>query len=267
MASNVGNGSTAAASIYYKKKTKKPVPQKRDDTDDDDDSNSGKLTELHPEDDLITVVDKPKRKKYPRKMWIEKEDFDLLLKLTDQIYDIGTPRNFNLKLLYHILFWTGLRISEALLLSRNQIIDFIHGKSIQVIIPKTKTTRSLLNTNHIYEQLAYYRQPEVEANIAEVGLANSWGEKLNFRRSQKYSFPVMFALQMHKFGKVENESKLLYSLHSFRSSLVNRLLRNNVALHDVSQIIGHKNVSTTLVYAREFSNIERYNTMLNDVKF
>ena len=149
-------------------------------TDDDDDYNdSGKLTELHPEDDLITA-DKPKRKKYPRKMWIEREDFDQLLRIVDQIYDIGTPRNFNLKLLYHILFWTGLRISEALLLSRNQIIDFIHGKSIQVIIPKTKTTRSLLNTNHIFEQLAYYRQPEVEANIADVGLANSFGSKLNF---------------------------------------------------------------------------------------
>ncbi len=270
MASNVGNGSTSTASIYYKKKTKKPVPQKRDDNyDDDDDTDSGKLTELHPEggEGGGGGDNKPKRKKYPRKMWIEKDDFDVLLQIVDTIYDVGTPRNFNLKLLYHILFWTGLRISEALLLSRNQIIDFIHGKSIQVVIPKTKTTRSLLNTNHIFEQLAYYRRPEVEAQIADVGLANSYGSALNFRRAQKWSFPCMFALQMHKFGKVDDPHKLIFSLHSFRASVINRLLRNQVALPDVSQIIGHKNISTTLVYMRSFPDIQRYNTMLNDVKF
>jgi integrase/recombinase XerD len=206
-----------------------------------------------------------KKKKYPKKIWIEKQDFVDLLKIVDETYEPGGIMWFNLKLLYHVLYWSGLRISEVLELSRKQIIDFINGQSIQVVISKTKNTRSLLNTKTIYEKFEYFRTNQ--HMIAEVGFSNTYGRKLTFRQAQKWSYPCMYKLQMKKFDKVDNPSKLLITLHSFRCSYINRLLRNNVSLPDVSMIVNHKNVSTTMGYLRSYPDIQRFNTVLDNVDF
>lgn len=206
-----------------------------------------------------------KKKKYPKKIWIEKQDFEDLLKIVDETYEIGSIQWFNLKLLYYMLYWSGLRISECLDLSHKQIIDFLNGQSIQVIISKTKNTRSLLNTKTIYEKFQYFR--ENQHLIADVGFSNSYGRKLTFRQAQKWSYPCMYKLEMKKFGKVDNPSKLLVTLHSFRCSFINRLLRSNVALPDVSMIVNHKNISTTMTYLRSYPDVQRFNNVLNNVDF
>lgn len=212
----------------------------------------------------LKAVKKPK-KKYPKKIWIEKEDFEMLNNILDETYNNNRVKWFNLKLLYHLLYWSGLRISEALALSHKQIIDYINGQSIQVVISKTYSTRSLLNTKSIYEKFEYFRKHQDE--ISEVGFCNSYGGKLTFRQAQKWSFPLMYKLQMQKFGKVENPNKLLITLHSFRCSFINRLIRSNVPLPDVSQIVHHKNISTTMGYLRTYPNIERFNNMLDNTEF
>ena len=206
-----------------------------------------------------------KKKKYPKKIWIEKDDFKDLIKIVDETYEPGSIIWFNLKLLYTLLYWSGLRISEALDLSQKQILDYINGQSIQVVISKTKNTRSLLNTDVIFEKFAYFR--ENQHMIAEVGFSNSYGRKLTFRQAQKWSYPCMYKLQMKKFGKVDDPSKLLITLHSFRCSFINRLLRSNVALPDVSMIVNHKNVSTTMGYLRSYPDVQRFNNVLNNVDF
>lgn len=211
------------------------------------------------------VKDKKVKKKYPKKIWIEKEDFEMLNQILDETYEIESTKWFNLKLLYHILYWSGLRISEALNLSKKQIVDYLNGQSIQVVISKTYSTRSLLNTKNIYEKLKYFR--ERQHLIGENGFENSFGRPLTFRQAQKWSYPIMYKLELHKFGKVENPSKLLITLHSFRCSFINRLIRSNIPLPDVSQIVHHKNISTTMGYLRSYPNINRFNDMLNDKEF
>ena len=205
------------------------------------------------------------KKKYPKKIWIEKDDFNALIQILDNTYKHNYIKWFNLKLLYYLLYWSGLRISEALALSRKQIIDYIHGNSIQVIIPKTYSTRSLLNTKNIFEKFEFFRIHQNE--IDELGFVNSFGRKLTFRQAQKWSFPLMYKLQMEKFGKVDDPNKLLITLHSFRCSFINRLIRSNVPLPDVSQIVHHKNISTTMGYLRAYPDIQRYNKQLNDIEF
>ena len=206
-----------------------------------------------------------KKKKYPKKIWIEKDDYIDLIAIVDETYTPGSTIWFNLKLLYHVLYWSGLRISEALELSRKQIVDFINGQSIQVVISKTKNTRSLLNTKAIYDKFQYFR--EHQHMIADVGFSNSYGRKLTFRQAQKWSYPCMYQLQMKKFGKVDDPSKLLITLHSFRCSYINRLLRSQVSLPDVSMIVNHKNVSTTMGYLRSYPDVQRFNHVLNNVDF
>lgn len=220
--------------------------------------------EYDDKDRELKSVKKPK-KKYPKKIWIEKEDFEELNKILDEAYNNNRVKWFNLKLLYHLLYWSGLRISEALALSNKQIVDYINGQSIQVVISKTYSTRSLLNTKNIYEKFEYFRKHQDE--ISEVGFCNSYGGKLTFRQAQKWSFPLMYKLQMQKFGKVENPNKLLITLHSFRCSFINRLIRSNVPLPDVSQIVHHKNISTTMGYLRTYPDINRFNNMLNNTEF
>lgn len=217
--------------------------------------------ELYPPQPIAVV----KKKKYPKKIWIEKQDFEDLLQIVDETYEPNSILWFNLKLLYYMLYWSGLRISEALELGHKQIVDFLNGQSIQVNLSKTKNTRSLLNTKTIYEKFQYFR--ENQHMIADVGFSNTYGRKLTFRQAQKWSYPCMYKLQMKKFGKVDNPSKLLITLHSFRCSFINRLLRSNVALPDVSMIVNHKNVSTTMTYLRSYPDVHRFNNVLNNVEF
>lgn len=214
---------------------------------------------------VTSQVKKNGKKKYPKKIWIEKEDFEALNRILDETYSHNYTKWFNLKLLYHLLYWSGLRISEALALSHKQIIDYINGQSIQVVISKTYSTRSLLNTKNIYEKFAYFR--EHQNDIDELGFINSFGRKLTFRQAQKWSYPLMYKLQMEKFGQVENPNKLLITLHSFRCSFINRLIRSNIPLPDVSQIVHHKNISTTMGYLRSYPNIQRFNTILDNTEF
>ena len=224
--------------------------------DDDEDSKK-----IYPPPPIVAN----KKKKYPKKIWIEKQDFEDLLKIVDETYDPDSILWFNLKLLYYMLYWSGLRISEALELGHKQIVDFLNGQSIQVNLSKTKNTRSLLNTKTIYEKFQYFR--ENQNMISDVGFSNTYGRKLTFRQAQKWSYPCMYKLQMKKFGKVDNPSKLLITLHSFRCSFINRLLRSNVALPDVSMIVNHKNVSTTMTYLRSYPDVHRFNNVLNNVEF
>ncbi len=217
------------------------------------------------ENNVVLKTTKKTKKKYPKKIWIEKEDFENLNKILDEMYCDNQVKWFNLKLLYHLLYWSGLRISEALALSKKQIVDYINGQSIQVVISKTYSTRSLLNTKNIYEKFEYFRKHQDE--IADVGFCNSYGRKLTFRQAQKWSYPIMYKLQMEKFGQVENPSKLLITLHSFRCSFINRLIRSNIPLPDVSQIVHHKNISTTMGYLRSYPNIQRFNNMLDNTEF
>jgi integrase len=72
---------------------------------------------------------------------------------------------------------------------------------------------------------------------------------------------------MEKFGQIENPNKLLITLHSFRCSFINRLIRSNIPLPDVSQIVHHKNISTTMGYLRSYPNIQRFNTILDNTEF
>lgn len=217
------------------------------------------------ENNVVLKPNKKPKKKYPKKIWIEKEDFEALNRILDEMYCDNQVKWFNLKLLYHLLYWSGLRISEALALSKKQIVDYINGQSIQVVISKTYSTRSLLNTKNIYEKFEYFRKHQDE--IADVGFSNSYGRKLTFRQAQKWSYPIMYKLQMEKFGQVENPSKLLITLHSFRCSFINRLIRSNIPLPDVSQIVHHKNISTTMGYLRSYPNIQRFNNMLDNTEF
>lgn len=209
--------------------------------------------------------EKKVKKKYPKKIWIEKEDFDTLNKLLDEMYSHNYVKWFNLKLLYSILYWSGLRISEALDLSKKQLVDYINGHSIQVVISKTYSSRQLLNTKHIYEQFGFFRQ-HID-DISELGFVNSFGRKLTFRQAQKWSFPLMYRLQELKFGKVDDPSKLLITLHSFRCSFINRLIRSKVPLPDVSQIVHHKSINTTMGYLRAYPDMNRFNDMLDNVDF
>ena len=50
----------------------------------------------------LKAVKKPK-KKYPKKIWIEKEDFEMLNNILDETYNNNRVKWFNLKLLYHLL--------------------------------------------------------------------------------------------------------------------------------------------------------------------
>lgn len=217
-------------------------------------------------DDLLSEnpTQTPSKKvRYKKRKPIYKDHLDYLIKLIDQ--DVNDPiKNFNLKILCYILYYTGLRISEALALSHDQLVKFINGESINVFTSKTDSYRQLINTKAIYDDLQYFRDHQNE--ISELGFVNCHGKELKDRRAEKYLYPLLTKVELHFEGKLDHPSKRLYNSHSFRVGFINRLLKH-FPIHDVSYVVGHCQVATTIKYTRQNQNIDRYNDYLRDKSF
>lgn len=173
------------------------------------------------------------------------------------------------KILFEFLYFTGVRIGEALALSwkdlNNNLINInktiskenIGGKRI-ITLPKTKKS---IRTIHIDEKLRielnqlqqYYNRIYNNYNIKFIfGGIKPLSQSTIERKKNKYC----------KLAKVKQ-----IRIHDFRHSHATLLIENHVPLNDISSRLGHSNVNFTLeTYVHSFSdNEKRVLTTLNSI--
>lgn len=120
-----------------------------------------------------------------------------------------------------ILWNTGIRIGELIDLKWGNISD-----GYLWIRSKNNKDRQIPFNNGLFEELKQIKN-------SEYVFASRNGNKLS------YSF-------MYQLIKKISSDRL--SPHSFRHSFATRLLKNGVPLNYVSQLLGHSNLNTTLIY-------------------
>lgn len=194
-------------------------------------------------------VNKKKNKKVLRQP-IEKKHFDFLM---DKMEELETDEKikFNIKLLNILLYLSGMRLNECLLLDKKNIENLLTTGSEKIYCKKTYTYRWIYIRSNMLETLMSNFKNGFNINdINEKGIVNKWGNKLTNRTSEIW-MEKYFKLLTEKYGgNVSILKGTPWCMHSYRVNFINLMIRkHNIDI--AKQMIGHRNVATTLAYYRE----------------
>lgn len=163
---------------------------------------------------------------------------------------------FNLILLNTLLYLTGCRISEILVLNKSNIEKLISDGKYSAYCSKTKTKRTIyLNQEgkeFILNNLGM-NEKDLYNNLDDKGLTNIYNNKLDKRTSYNW-MDNYFKLLTEKYYNPSNQNdnnELAFNYHSFRTNFINQMCRINDNFDEVSRLVGHKNPYTTFIYWRE----------------
>ena len=191
-------------------------------------------------------VNKKKNKKVLRHP-IEKKHFNFLM---DKIEKLETDEKvkFNKKLMNALMYFTGMRISEALLLDKNNIQELFTEGVYNLYCPKTYSYRLIYMGDEPLNNFMSYFKNGFE--VDEMGLVNKWGNKLNFLTAERWMVPYFKLLNEKYGGNVKILKGNAWGLHSYRINFINQIIRaENIDV--ASKMIGHTNIITTCGYYRK----------------
>lgn len=212
-------------------------------------------TPINQDDTDINDNEKKESKTRIKRQCINK---DILLDLIDMIKnnEDNDKKIFNMILLNTLLYLTGCRISEILILNKSNIETLLNNGKYEAFCSKTKTKRTLY-LNQGGKQLILnnlgINEDDFNKNLDEKGLTNIYNNKLDKRTSYNW-MDKYFHLLTEKYYNKENQNdlnELAFNFHSFRTNFINQMCRINDNFDEVSRLVGHKNPYTTFIYWRE----------------
>ena len=181
---------------------------------------------------------------------------------TDKRMDIITVNEFNqiieqvknddIKLMYKLLFWTGLRIGEARALKIDDI-DF-NNKTISV----TKTYTHLKGKDVITTPKSKESIRKIKIDDILIQDIKEYLDKARYILDDNFIFRYhkLHYLEVFKTISLKVTSKDL-RLHDLRHSHASFLINNGVDVLLISKRLGHSNTAMTLnVYSHLYSNKE-----------
>jgi integrase len=213
-------------------------------------------------EEIQSVICKTKNKKnikkLPLRKGINKKEFLIFFKNAG----LNTSRplkKIKLKLIYFLLYYTGLRINETHAISIEHFKEFQKTGECQIYLPKTN--------QYIYKKLAK------EGKVFLKDLSSEIEEHFLFYKylgsstygDQVYQTAAYITFVNRDLKKICQENKLdIVSSHSFRIGLITSLLKE-FHIQDVAKEMGHKSIESTLRYYRYKSNDQKHVLRFNKV--
>ena len=205
-------------------------------------------------DDKLTKKPKKKvEKKIPRK-GIDLKNFKIIISSINK-NETNEIKKFNLLLLHNLLRYTGLRVNEVLSMSKNDIERLFKDESINIFCSKTKENRLVvLYKNEKTEFLKFMNDLSIDELLNKIhhsGIINTDSKKLSVTDAFRWSKSYYKELE-DKLGGVNLKFKgPLIGHHSYRIEYINFILNKGLHIDIVAQLVGHKNLETTLIYVRK----------------
>ncbi len=182
--------------------------------------------------DVSKNLDRPKlAKQLP--VTLSVEEVDRLL-----TFDVQTPFDYRNKAMLELLYGTGLRISELLSLTRNDV-DFVN--CTVRCMGKGRKERIVPINDYIIDSLSAYLQirPQLEkGKHVENLFLNNHGQAI----TRQGFFKILKAMLREK-GLNPNVSP-----HTLRHSFATHLLENGADLRVIQEMLGHSDIATTRIY-------------------
>jgi len=209
-------------------------------------------------------VNKPNYKKVLRKC-IEKNHFEFLINEIKKRESNETIK-FNMLLLNTILYYTGLRLSEGLILNRLNYIELFEKEKFYAYCKKTKTYKWIKIMKN--KQIDFLKIFDVEYDdrqtffnkISLNGVVNCWDKPINIRTAHKWMEPYWKIMEDNFGGSVSGVAGSAWGFHSYRINTINQAITIG-GIRAGMIVAGHKNISSTERYFRQFAHDE--NTLNN----
>ena len=182
----------------------------------------------------------------------------------------GTPR-----LMAKLLYGSGLRLMECMRL-RVKDIDFENN---QIIVRSGKGDDDRLTLlpdsvaaeiKHILQDVKALHEKDLREGYGETALPNAlgvkyknagkeWGWQYIFPASQRSIDPLSGVIRRHHLDEsvlqkaIRNAAKIAeidkqVTAHTFRHSFATQLLENGYDIRTIQELLGHKDVKTTMIY-------------------
>jgi integrase/recombinase XerD len=182
----------------------------------------------------MLVIDYPKLdKELPNHLTYEEVNKIL------SIIDLNNPSDSRNHLLFNTLFDTGLRISEALNLTINDIN--LNGMSL-IVMGKGSKSRVVLISEQLKKEISLY-MAETRPILLNDKRSNYLFLNLKGgRMSRTQAF-----LKLKEYALKANINKPI-SPHTLRHSFATALLDNNADLRTIQTLLGHADINTTQIY-------------------
>jgi len=171
-------------------------------------------------------------------------------------------RTAQLRIIYTVLYFSGLRINEVKNLTKEDFILATQNSEFNIIHSKTKTCQKhvlpLVGKNAIQNLL-----PEIKLIFEQYGFQFLGNSKVFSKETFSTDNFIRFvnndmSFTCRKFGVLEN-----FKSHSFRVGYITKLLRT-LPVQKVAAIIGHKDTESTMAYQRYIINKEEIQNLLKD---
>jgi integrase/recombinase XerD len=166
------------------------------------------------------------------------EQVKVLLRVTA---DDKTNAARNVALLSLLL--CGCRVSEPLTLTRGQVIT--GGKVAESFVLGAANTKSK-------KARRVYLSPSARKNLG------AWLEEMPSHDDNELIFPLTANYATTLVASLMKQAGIKGSSHSLRRSCATTLAEAGVAVHTISELLGHSSVAVTSVYlARNTANVQR----------
>jgi len=158
--------------------------------------------------------------------------------------DITTETGLRDKLIFSLLYGSGLRVSELTSLelkdvNMNDRIITVHGKG-----SKDRMVPMSVESKDLYKEYIYKVRPIL---LSRSNILDNDNVFLNFKGTTLTSRGVRDIL--NRIIK-DTESTLRVSPHTFRHTFATHLLNKGMDVRMVQELLGHENLSTTQIYTK-----------------
>lgn len=143
------------------------------------------------------------------------------------------------KILLKILYYAGLRISEALLLTPKAFREAIEGGAYMTVLGKGTKVRTVFLPQDIYQ--------EVNRFILDHRMS-SGRDYLFFAKDHSEPMTRMQAYRIVKNAAIRAKVHPIPSPHWFRHSSATHAIENGAPIHVVQNSLGHASINTTGKY-------------------
>ena len=165
--------------------------------------------------------------------------------------------------LFELLFWTGMRIGEALSLTYNRIN--LERKEL-----------TITETYHREKKQDFLTEPKTESSVRTIKIPDFLLTELTDYYHHLYNYPqdarlfpiVVRTVEKQMANHIKKANVTYMTVHSLRHSHITYLISKNVPLKDIANRVGHRNINQIInTYGHGSKNSETIiANLLDDLK-
>lgn len=163
-------------------------------------------------------------------------------------------KRIQLRLIYSLLFYSGIRINETRLITYEQFQHLIQTGEINIIHQKTRTCKIHLIPN---EGRKHFQQMAEEINFLFKTNQFLYLGSTSRNKEKTYTEENYLRTVNLDLNSICKEHNIFHNFksHSFRTGFITKLLKTT-SVQETAQIIGHSSIDSTMSYYRYTINSE-----------